>query len=78
MGICWFVWMGECECLLLDWVFVICFNGRVFDVCLDGCLLGLGDMGKNSYICIFWPICDIRYLSWYFRYYSSFRFDYEF
>ncbi len=29
------------------------------------CVLGLGDMSKNSYLCIFWLICGIRYISLY-------------
>ncbi len=28
--------------------------------------LGLGDRSKNSYLCIFWLICGIRYISLYF------------
>ncbi len=31
-------------------------------------VIGLGEMGKNLYLCIFWPICDIRYISWYFSF----------
>ncbi len=41
---CLFIWMGECKCLLFDWVFVwmdgwvfvACLNGQVCVVCLNG------------------------------------------